>query len=94
MTPVELAESQALATVPPPRREVEALAQRVLIIGLDGATFDILGPLMDEGYMPNLKRICDQGTSGILNSTKPPITLTDSTVSSNSSCHWPGNPSQ
>lgn len=57
-----------------PRREVAPLARRVLIIGLDGATFDIIGPLMDDGRMPNLRRIIDQGTSGILRSTKPPIT--------------------
>ncbi len=57
-----------------PPREVAALARRVLIIGLDGATFDIIGPLMNEGHMPNLKRIIEEGTSGILESTKPPIT--------------------
>jgi predicted AlkP superfamily phosphohydrolase/phosphomutase len=47
---------------------------RVLLIGLDGATFDVLGPLMDEGRMPNLKALMDEGASGILESTKPPIT--------------------
>lgn len=57
-----------------PRRETAALAKRVLIVGLDGATFDILGPLMDQGRMPNLKRLIQTGTSGILDSTKPPIT--------------------
>ena len=57
-----------------PPREVAALARRVLIIGLDGATFDIIGPLMNEGHMPHLKRIIEEGTSGILESTKPPIT--------------------
>jgi predicted AlkP superfamily phosphohydrolase/phosphomutase len=48
--------------------------QKVLIIGLDGATFDVLGPIMDQGLMPNMKYIVETGTSGILNSTKPPIT--------------------
>jgi len=57
-----------------PRREVEALARRVLIVGLDGATFDVLNPLMEAGYMPNLRRLVETGTSGILESTKPPIT--------------------
>ena len=70
--PAETGTSPASAACP--RREVEALARRVLIIGLDGATFEILGPLMDEGYMPNLKRIVSQGTAGILYSTNPPIT--------------------
>jgi predicted AlkP superfamily phosphohydrolase/phosphomutase len=56
------------------RRELPALAQRVLIIGLDGATFDVLDPLMAAGRMPNLKHLIDTGTAGILDSTKPPIT--------------------
>ncbi len=47
---------------------------RVLVIGLDGATFDVLGPLMDQGKMPMLKSLVDEGTSGVLESTKPPIT--------------------
>lgn len=57
-----------------PRRETTPLAKRVLIVGLDGATFDILTPLMDNGRMPNLRRLMQSGTSGILDSTKPPIT--------------------
>ncbi|MFQ5429962.1 MAG: alkaline phosphatase family protein [Phycisphaerae bacterium] len=47
---------------------------RVLLIGLDGATFDVLGPLMDRGLMPELKELVDGGTSGPLESTRPPIT--------------------
>ncbi len=50
------------------------VAKRILIIGLDGATFDVLGPMMDEGLMPNLKGLIETGASGILNSTSPPIT--------------------
>jgi len=46
----------------------------VLIIGLDGATFDVLNPMMDAGRMPFLKHLVETGTSGILDSTKPPIT--------------------
>ncbi|MCZ6697488.1 MAG: alkaline phosphatase family protein [Planctomycetota bacterium] len=47
---------------------------RVLLIGLDGATFDVLDPLMAAGRMPNLKSLIDGGASGVLESTKPPIT--------------------
>ncbi len=57
-----------------PRRELPSLTKRVFIIGLDGATFDVLNPLMAAGRMPNLKQLIDTGTSGILYSTKPPIT--------------------
>ncbi|UCD29993.1 MAG: alkaline phosphatase family protein [Planctomycetota bacterium] len=57
-----------------PKRELPALAKRVLIVGLDGATFDILTPLIQAGRMPNLERLIKTGTSGVLESTKPPIT--------------------
>jgi len=45
----------------------------VLIIGLDGATFKVLGPLMDKGKMPNLAHIRDQGVNGTLMSTVPSL---------------------
>jgi predicted AlkP superfamily phosphohydrolase/phosphomutase len=45
-----------------------------LIIGLDGATFDILNPMMDRGLMPHLRQFIDRGSAGILESTTPPIT--------------------
>ncbi len=55
------------------RRE-RSIAERVLIIGLDGATFDVLDPLMRQGRMPALRRFIENGAAGILHSTKPPIT--------------------
>jgi len=64
----------AIAYPAEPRRELEALARRILIVGLDGATFDVLDPLMEDGRMPNLRRLVETGTAGILESTKPPIT--------------------
>jgi len=45
-----------------------------MIIGLDGATFDVLRPLMESGLMPALNELVRTGASGILQSTKPPIT--------------------
>lgn len=62
------------ARSPRAERPLRALADRLLIIGLDGATFDVLDPLMAAGRMPHLKRFIERGTAGILNSTKPPIT--------------------
>ena len=47
---------------------------RVLMIGLDGATFDVLEPLMRQGVMPKLAALTAGGTAGILESTRPPIT--------------------
>jgi predicted AlkP superfamily phosphohydrolase/phosphomutase len=47
---------------------------RVLIIGLDGATFDIIEPLASQGRLPNLATLLERGSHGDLKSTVPPIT--------------------
>ena len=57
-----------------PVRPLTGLADRLLIIGLDGATFDVLNPMMKAGRMPALQRFIADGVSGVLHSTKPPIT--------------------
>lgn len=51
-----------------------SLAKRVLVLGLDGATWDVLRPLMDAGTMPQLRAFVERGVSAPLPSTKPPIT--------------------
>jgi predicted AlkP superfamily phosphohydrolase/phosphomutase len=48
--------------------------RKILIIGLDGGTWDILHSAMDFGYMPFLKSLLNDGISGVLKSTMPPIT--------------------
>lgn len=58
----------------PSPRPLKPLAERLLIVGLDGATFDVLDPLMAAGHMPHLQRFIDDGVAGVLHSTKPPIT--------------------
>lgn len=45
-----------------------------LIIGLDGATFDIIYPWIQQGELPNLKKLMESGCSGELETTFPPIT--------------------
>lgn len=47
---------------------------KTVIIGLDGATFDILDPLIAEGVMPNLGAFMARGARGILKSTIHPLT--------------------
>lgn len=47
---------------------------RVLVIGLDGATFDLMQPMADLGWTPNLLRVLQQGAHGVLRSTVPPLT--------------------
>lgn len=47
---------------------------RVLVIGLDGATFDLLLPWMEEGRLPHLAAIWRRSSYGHLRSTIPPMT--------------------
>lgn len=48
--------------------------RRVLVIGLDGATWDLLTPWINEGKLPNLARLQREGCSGPLMSTIHPVT--------------------
>lgn len=52
----------------------EAPRCRVLVIGLDGATFDLLLPWMEEGRLPQLAAIWRRSSYGYLRSTIPPMT--------------------
>src|SRR5262245_4834372 len=52
------------------------MPKKVLFIGLDGCTFDLLDQLMDAGLMPQLKRFIGDGVRGLLETTIPPITPT------------------
>lgn len=45
---------------------------RVLVIALDGATFDILNPWLEAGHLPNLAKL--RGSHAQLMTTYPPIT--------------------
>jgi predicted AlkP superfamily phosphohydrolase/phosphomutase len=47
---------------------------KVLMIGLDGATFTVLKPLMEAGVMPFLKQFVSTGVHGDLMSTDNPLT--------------------
>jgi len=47
---------------------------RVLVIGLDGATWSVLDPWIRDGTLAHLGRLRDRGTWGPLRSTFPPIT--------------------
>lgn len=51
-----------------------AMTRPLLVLGLDGGTFDVLGPLAEAGDMPTLARLLAAGAHGPLRSTVPPIT--------------------
>jgi len=46
---------------------------KVAVFGLDGITFDLLQPWLNEGRLPNLARLLAEGASGPLRSTIPPV---------------------
>jgi predicted AlkP superfamily phosphohydrolase/phosphomutase len=46
--------------------------KRILVIGLDGATFNVIEPLIQEGRLPVMKRLLREGTSAVLESTPFP----------------------
>ncbi|MHB8172955.1 MAG: alkaline phosphatase family protein [Nitrospirota bacterium] len=50
------------------------MSNRIVVAGLDGATFRLLVPFVEEGLMPNLKALMDKGSWGSLMSTIPPLT--------------------
>lgn len=50
--------------------------RRLLVIGLDGATWDLLEPLSGEGALPTLGHMMHLGTWGGLTSTIPPVSGT------------------
>ncbi|MCW3992371.1 MAG: alkaline phosphatase family protein [Candidatus Bathyarchaeota archaeon] len=49
--------------------------RRVLVLGLDGASFEIIEPMVRAGRLPNLARLISEGSSGFLESTVPPVTI-------------------
>ena len=47
---------------------------KTMVIGLDGATFDVILPFIKEKRLPTLARLLEEGAWGELQSTIPPIT--------------------
>jgi len=48
------------------------MAKKLLVIGIDGVSWELIQPLVDQGAMPTLKGIIDKGTSGKLATVLPP----------------------
>jgi predicted AlkP superfamily phosphohydrolase/phosphomutase len=48
--------------------------KKVLLVGWDGATWDYINPLLEQGRLPNLALLKGRGASGTLRSTVPPYT--------------------
>src|SRR5262245_25748358 len=44
---------------------------RVVLIGLDGASWNLLAPMVESGELPNFKALMDRGVSADLASVEP-----------------------
>jgi len=52
---------------------VSRISKKVFVIGLDGASWKLIDPLLARGELPNLKKLVENGSRGILNSTILPL---------------------
>ena len=64
----------ARSEVGEPTKMSSGQSPKVLVIGLDGATLDLIGPWADDGKLPHISRLMREGVSGELRSTVPPVT--------------------
>ena len=52
----------------------QANSDRVFVVGLDGGTFDLIRPWVNQGVLPTFKRLMEEGTSEDLTVELPPGT--------------------
>jgi predicted AlkP superfamily phosphohydrolase/phosphomutase len=45
-----------------------------IVLGLDGANWDLLGPWLEEGRLPNISQLSETGVTADLKSCLPPVT--------------------
>lgn len=50
------------------------MSNKLLVIGLDGASFNVLDALIEKSYLPNIERLISGGARADLETTFPPIT--------------------
>jgi len=50
---------------------MEFFYEKTFVIGLDGATLDIIQPWIENGELPNIAKIMQEGVCGELKSTIP-----------------------
>src|SRR3989344_492838 len=48
--------------------------KKIFVVGLDGATFDVIRPMVEAGKLPTFAKIMAEGAYGNLRSTIPPVT--------------------
>ena len=58
-----------------PAEEGPRRPMSLLILGLDGASWNVMEPMMERGALPNLARIREQGVSGTMRSELPCLSI-------------------
>lgn len=48
--------------------------RKLVVIGLDGGSFNVIDPLVEEGKLPHIEKLIRQGVRAELESTIPPVT--------------------
>ena len=51
--------------------QTATLQPPVVVIGLDGGTWDIILPLIEEGELKNMRKLMEEGAHGVLESAPP-----------------------
>ena len=66
-----------MSALPPatPQRTNSARLRPVLVLALDGASFDVIGPMAEAGELPHLAAWMAEGRAAPLASTVPPVTF-------------------
>ena len=54
---------------------IDTPRRKVVVIGLDGATLDLIRPWASQGKLPTFARLMTEGASGDLQSVIPPLTM-------------------
>ena len=47
---------------------------KAIVIGLDGASFKLIKPWIEEGVLPNIRKVIEKGVYGDMRSCLPPVT--------------------
>ena len=68
-----LATLMCLITCSKPGPIVGTEGSRLVLVGVDGGSWNVIDPMLEAGELPNLQAIIDRGASGNLESVKPTL---------------------
>jgi len=56
------------------RKDQENMNKKIIVIGIDGGSWNYIQPWIDEGKLPTFKKLQQAGAWGVLKSQLPPVT--------------------